>query len=580
MKSTFKSVGIVLLSAIMVVSGFIYAVPAQLNDSAVTVTYIEGYVDVRYSGSDRFVPLEKGKTLNAGDLIQTDTEGAVEIKLVDKSVLKIGPSSSVLIKELGTLEVTKVSVTTFELIKGKLRAVVSPLINKESRFEIETTNATVGVRGTDFVEGFDPDTESTYVIGLDDCVSLSLTRFPGSIPISICGTEELRVTGAKAPGSPTRASRKAIDRVLQDMKLKGETGGVSKERKPPYITGIFINRTIDLERVEGTLTLTKDDLSVDGRIIISGQSKDDDGRVTAVEVSFDGGITFEKANGTETWTYEFAPRENTEYEIAVRAVNDAGLSSDPHEIGPVTVAYKNERYEDVARWFVENFVNGVKTGDSRAIEDIVTDGYDGAVGEYYSKDELIQTGIEDLAGRVSGTTISYTIDQVSSLADKVVVVTGWSMTSGTTKDNGKTTWWLSKFEDFRLTHAEGDWLLRAIETVEPALWVEFYDNGTGPPCNKVAKVFLRAPAIPDSVSYVQVQVQTSCGNWSVFVDRWYYETYVGDKNGFGSDVPLETMISACVAPSCATYIYQPFDAYFECSFTDYGYDLTNNVTIP
>jgi hypothetical protein len=552
----------------------------QVSNGA-SVIAVNGFVDVKFKDKERFVSLEEGMMLAVGDTIETDTEGEAELRLADKSILKIGPSSRVLIKELGTLEVTRVSVTTFELIKGKIRAIVSPLINEKSRFTIETTNATVGVRGTDFVESFDPDTESTYVIGLDDCVSLSFRNAPGSSPVSICGTEELTVKGREAPGLPSKASKETIDRTLREMGLTGKTGGeAGEDRGAPYITGIFVNRTIDLERIEGLLTLTRDDLSVDRTILLSGRSKDDVGRVVSVEVSLDGGATFGKATGTEDWTYEFEPIENREYEVMVRATNDAGLDSDTRDMGRIAIAFRDDSYDDVARSFIEAFINGIRTGDSRAVEGSIADGYDGAVGGFYSRDDLIQSGIEDLSGYTSGTTISYTIDQVSSLGDRIVVVTGWTMTSGTTSDQGKTTWWLSKSEGFRLAHAEGDWLLRSIETVEPAIWVEFYDNGMGPPCHNVAKVFLRASNIPDSVLYVQVQVETGCGVWNVSVDRWYYEAYVGEKDGFGSDVPLETMVSACITPSCATYTYSPLDLHFTCTFTDYGYDLSDTVTIP
>jgi hypothetical protein len=545
------------------------------------VVFSKGFAEIKTNGMDQFTVLVEGTRLGVGDVIKTDTEAEVEIKLPDKSVLKIGPSSQVVIKELGTVEVTKVSTTTFELIKGKIRAVVSPFLNKESHFTIETTNATVGVRGTDFFETFDPDTESTYIIGLEDCVSLSLKRFPGSAPIPICVSEQLTVTGGQAPSAPSAASTETVNRILREMELKADAGAaVPGVRKPPYITGVFVNRTIDLERLEGALVLTKDDLTSDGKIIISGQARDDTGAVTAVEVSTDGGTTFARAAGTGSWTYDFNPHEGIEYEIMVRAVNDAGLASDPREAGPWTIAFRNVGNEDIVRTFVDAFIGGISTEDVRAVEEVVSDEYDGTIGGYYSKDEMMRDGIEGLTGYISGTAITYSIDQVTELNDRIAGVINWTMTSGATKDQGRTTWSLSRSDNFRLVHAEGDWLLRSIVAVEPTLTLEVYDNGMGPMCNNVVRVLLKAPNIPDSVTNVQVQIQTSCGSWSVLVYRSYYETYVGDNDGFGTEVTLETMISACVTGMCAFYTYQPFDPFFNCSFTDYGYNLSTNTTIP
>jgi hypothetical protein len=545
------------------------------------VVFSKGFAEIKTNGKDQFTVLVEGTRLGVGDVIKTDTEAEVEIRLPDKSVLKIGPSSQVVIKELGTVEVTKVSTTTFELIKGKIRAVVSPFLNKESHFTIETTNATVGVRGTDFFETFDPDTESTYIIGLEDCVSLSLKRFPGSAPIPICVSEQLTVTGGQAPSAPSAASTETVNRILREMELKADAGAaVPGVRKPPYITGVFVNRTIDLERLEGALVLTKDDLTSDGKIIISGQARDDTGAVTAVEVSTDGGATFNRGAGTGSWTYDFSPHEGIEYEIMVRAVNDAGLASDPREAGSWTIAFRNVGNEDIVRTFVDVFIGGISTEDVRAVEEVVSDEYDGTIGGYYSKDEMMRDGIEGLTGYISGTAITYSIDQVTELNDRIAGVINWTMTSGATKDQGRTTWSLSRSDNFRLVHAEGDWLLRSIVAVEPTLTLEVYDNGMGPMCNNVVRVLLKAPNIPDSVTNVQVQIQTSCGSWSVLVYRSYYETYVGDNDGFGTEVTLETMISACVTGMCAFYTYQPFDPFFNCSFTNYGYNLSTNTTIP
>jgi hypothetical protein len=580
MKPTIRSIRIAGCVGLLLLTVGLSSVEGQSTVDAIVI-YSRGYADIKFSGKQQFTPLGEGTRLGVGDTIQTGTEGDVEIKLPDKSVLKIGPSSQVLIKELGTVEITKVSTSTFELIKGKIRAVVSPLLKKDSHFTIETTNATVGVRGTDFVETFDPDTESTYIIGLEDCVSLSLKRFPGSVPISICLSEELTVRGSTAPATPAAASPETINIILHEMELKGGEGTVPGERKPPFVTEVFINKTIALDWLEGTPVLTKDDLTIDGKIIIAGRAHDDIGRVKAVEVSIDGGTTFNKAMGTENWTYEFGPLENGKYEIMVRATNDAGLASDPREIGPWTILYKNVGYEDIVRTFVDTFINGIRTEDLMAVEEVVSDEYDGTLGGFYSKEEMIRDGIEDMTGRLGGTTISYTVDQVNVLGDRIVGVIHWTMMSGSIRDQGRTTWWLSRSDDFRLAHAEGDWLLRSI-TGEPALTLLVIDNGLGAPCDKSVKILLTAPNIPYSVSYVTVDIETYCGTGTILLDRWYYETIVGEKNGFGVEAPMELMSPSCITGSCgAGYTtYLAADPFFTCEYSDYGYSFSDTIMLP
>ena len=109
--------------------------------------------------------------------------------LSDGSTIVIGANSRVVIKELNTLEVTKVSTSTFGLLKGKIRAIVVPLVSKDSRFTIETGNATVGVRGTDFGVTRDPDAGTTHLLALDGAVYLTPTYFPDLPPIFVVGGE-------------------------------------------------------------------------------------------------------------------------------------------------------------------------------------------------------------------------------------------------------------------------------------------------------------------------------------------------------------------------------------------------------
>ncbi len=109
--------------------------------------------------------------------------------LSDGSMIVIGANSRVVIKELNTLEVTKVSTSTFELLKGKIRAIVAPFVSKDSRFTIETGNATVGVRGTDFGVTRDPDADTTHLLTLDGTVYLTLTYFPHLPSIFVIGGE-------------------------------------------------------------------------------------------------------------------------------------------------------------------------------------------------------------------------------------------------------------------------------------------------------------------------------------------------------------------------------------------------------
>jgi len=83
------------------------------------------------------------------DRILTATASQVKLLLNDDSILKVSPTSELLISEslLGPGEQSR---TTVNLLKGKLRSLVGKQLGANSRFEVYTDVAVAGVRGTDF----------------------------------------------------------------------------------------------------------------------------------------------------------------------------------------------------------------------------------------------------------------------------------------------------------------------------------------------------------------------------------------------------------------------------------------------
>ncbi len=211
-----RSIGTVCtVVTLLIVAGFVDARGQNPADAVVVDT--RGFPEVTFRAETSFVRLVKGTRLGVGDMIETSDKGKVELMLSDGSTIVIGANSRVVIKELNTLEVTKVSTSTFGLLKGKIRAIVVPFVSKDSRFTIETGNATVGVRGTDFGVTRDPDGGTTHLLTIKGAVYLAPTYFPDLPPIFVVGGEEITVTGDKLPPMPSRASGETTYHFLQKM---------------------------------------------------------------------------------------------------------------------------------------------------------------------------------------------------------------------------------------------------------------------------------------------------------------------------------------------------------------------------
>jgi hypothetical protein len=372
-----------------------------------------------------------------------------------------------------------------------------------------------------------------------------------------------------------------LEQFLEEMEIGGE--GV-EEVGAPYIDRAYVNTVIDLEDVDDSLYLTRGDLTADGKVLLSGEASDDVYRVSLVEVSVDGGMTWEAAVGTDRWSYRFVPEEGWEYELLFRAKNDRGVYCDPCDFGgPWVVTYRDVDAEEIAKEIVEKFVLCFETMDSSCLEELVSDDYDGVFHNVHSKDDLIE-GVEEGPFSSNFVDVDYQIRQINETADMIICSLNWAFTAsydyGDRIEESNITVWLSKADDYRMIHNEGN-IIASDEPGELKL-MNFINGLFVAGCDRWVKILLVAPNIPDSVNTVSVEVDTTCGGGMVTLSRTYYEAETGKDDGFGGEVAMQGLLT-CITPSCtgATfYAYETASKELVVTFQDYGYDFYETITLP
>lgn len=119
-----------------------------------TVTFKTGNATI--TRADKTVsPVAKNAELNAGDTIETK-DGRVQLSLIDGGKVSLQPNTIYKINKYefsGKEDGTEYAFT--ELIKGGLRT-VSGLVGHKNRdrYQLKTTAATIGIRGTEFTVNF------------------------------------------------------------------------------------------------------------------------------------------------------------------------------------------------------------------------------------------------------------------------------------------------------------------------------------------------------------------------------------------------------------------------------------------
>jgi hypothetical protein len=127
----------------------LFAVSLQAAVPVAQVAAVSGGVTVVRSDSGTAEALIAKDKIYLNDLIKTDDQGRVKLLLGDDSLLKVSPASELRVSEM-VVGPSDESRTTLNLLKGKLRSLVGKKLGANSRFEVHTSVAVAGVRGTDF----------------------------------------------------------------------------------------------------------------------------------------------------------------------------------------------------------------------------------------------------------------------------------------------------------------------------------------------------------------------------------------------------------------------------------------------
>jgi hypothetical protein len=243
------------LLAVIVVAGLCLA--SEAAPAVVTVAYVQGEAAITPVGCSKPVALAENRVVAPGDRIDTGKDGSVELTLADESVVKVGPESRVMVREAGYVEVTKKSSSVLELVYGKVRAVVAPLLNTESVFIIETENATVGVRGTDFVVSHDKSAKETDVLCSDGSVELRPKDVVkrGLAPILVRGNEGVRLIAGRLPEKPARWMDDNRKKLLYNLEFKGKRSKKIMEQRLKYLQ--YKGETV-VDRLEDKGSVIKD----------------------------------------------------------------------------------------------------------------------------------------------------------------------------------------------------------------------------------------------------------------------------------------------------------------------------------
>jgi len=212
------------------------ATAATAPAPAGTVTFLAGQAQRVAAG--KAAALSVGARVFAGDVIETQKRTRLEIKLVDQSVLRLGPSAKVDLSAASFGRSVEDRQVSAKLQVGNVWAKVAKTVGGASRFEVKTENAVAGVRGTTFRVDASQD-RSVVVKVYNGTVAVAGSR----IPRPMHGAGEGDVEPTRTDGATKVAAAGEEGKTTAEKKVRRQIAGpkqVTKEQWEKIVTAMMV----------------------------------------------------------------------------------------------------------------------------------------------------------------------------------------------------------------------------------------------------------------------------------------------------------------------------------------------------
>ena len=170
--------------------------------SAGVAQFIAGDVNVRRPNGQTN-PLAKGTDIESGQAIVTGATGRAQVKFSDGGLVSLQPNTEFKIANYVDQADPKEDRFLVDLLRGSMRAITG-LIGKRNRenYRVTTTTATIGIRGSGFSAGYNPD-GSLGVTAEKDAIEVC----SGGSCVGLVAGESVKVNSSNEP--PVRTSNRA-----------------------------------------------------------------------------------------------------------------------------------------------------------------------------------------------------------------------------------------------------------------------------------------------------------------------------------------------------------------------------------
>ncbi len=204
----------------------IYPLQASVAASAGVAQFIVGDVNVRRADGGT-APLVKGKDIESGQAIVTGASGRAQVRFTDGGLVSLQPNTEFKVANYVDKADPKEDRFLVDLLRGSMRAVTG-LIGKRNRenYKVTTSTATIGIRGSGFNAGYNPDGSlgvTTEFDGIEVCNAGGCVGLTAGESVRVVNNKDAPVrTNVRAPVPTPPAPTEQIQIEKTDKEGKND----------------------------------------------------------------------------------------------------------------------------------------------------------------------------------------------------------------------------------------------------------------------------------------------------------------------------------------------------------------------
>lgn len=177
---------------------------------------VKGSVKIT-NASKQTVDGKVGGKVFEGDSIATGADSRAKIVMQDRNVINVNPDTQLAITKYENDAASGKKNVEMNLLQGKVRNNVEQTYDGDkSKFLIKTPTAVAGVRGTQFLAGFDAKTKMTSVVTFKGSVTLATVSPSGAVigtPVTIKKGEMTQASPDKMPEAPKAVPKEEMKKM-------------------------------------------------------------------------------------------------------------------------------------------------------------------------------------------------------------------------------------------------------------------------------------------------------------------------------------------------------------------------------